>query len=142
MRSGTTTSPLAGARLLEALPRVDIAYSHLGADGLVVDAAVAAGARGIVCAGMGAGFGAPDERRAVVAALDAGVVVCQASRTPFGAVALPARTSLDERLLLGGRLTPQKARLALCVGLAAGLDAAALQELLDTPPLLEGDLGG
>lgn len=141
LRSGTTTSPLAGARLHEGLARVDVAYSFLGADGLTIDAAVAAGARGIVCAGMGAGFGARDERRAVLAALDAGVEVCQASRTPFGAVALPARTSLDERLLLGGRLTPQKARLALSLGLAAGLDRPALQDLLDTPALLDGELG-
>src|SRR5215831_13417798 len=38
------------------LPRVDIAYSYGGADGTVVDALVAAGARGIVSAGLAPGI--------------------------------------------------------------------------------------
>src|SRR5437879_6794536 len=37
---------------LGALPRVEIVYSYAGADGALVDAAVAAGARGIVSAGF------------------------------------------------------------------------------------------
>ena len=40
---------------LDGLPRVDIAYSYAGADGTVVDALVAAGARGIVSAGLAPG---------------------------------------------------------------------------------------
>jgi len=131
--AGTTASPLAGLWLGTELPRVDITYSHLGADGGAITAAVTAGARGVVCAGMGAGFGARGEREAVVAALDEGAVICQATRTPFGSVEEPARTALDPRVLLSRRLTPQKARLAVMVGLAAGRDHAGLQALLDAP---------
>src|SRR6516162_7700835 len=40
---------------LGALPRVDIIYSYAGADGALVNAAVAAGARGIVSAGFAPG---------------------------------------------------------------------------------------
>src|SRR5215471_3757645 len=40
---------------LGVLPRVDIIYSYAGADGALIDAAVAAGARGIVSAGFAPG---------------------------------------------------------------------------------------
>lgn len=139
LRPRTSPSPLAGTSISGELPRVDITYSYLGADGSAICESVRAGARGIVCAGMGAGFGTRGERDAVRGALAAGVVVCQASRTPFGSVSEPSRTALDPAVLLSDRLTPQKARLALVVGVAAGLDSQRLQALLDTPALLDGD---
>src|SRR5258708_29576040 len=40
------------AEALDALPRVDVAYSHAGADGTAIRAFAAAGARGIVSAGF------------------------------------------------------------------------------------------
>jgi L-asparaginase/Glu-tRNA(Gln) amidotransferase subunit D len=43
------------------LPRVDVVVSYIGADGTLIDAAVAAGARGIVSAGTGAGRPTPGE---------------------------------------------------------------------------------
>ncbi|MDF1604511.1 asparaginase domain-containing protein [Nocardioides sp. YIM 152315] len=139
LRARTSRSPVAGATVTGDLPRVDISYSYLGADGTAIEAAVAAGARAVVCAGMGGGFGTASERDAVRRAITAGVVVCQATRTPFGSVNEPSRTTLDPAVLLSDRLTPQKARLALSVGLAVGLDRAGLQALLATPALLEGD---
>ena len=48
---------------LRALPRVDIVVTYQGADGVLVDAAVAAGARGIVSAGTGAGYPTPRRGR-------------------------------------------------------------------------------
>ena len=71
---------------LRALPRVDIVVSYQGADGVLVDAAVAAGARGIVSAGTGAGYPTPGEVEALERAAAAGVVVCQASRVGAGRV--------------------------------------------------------
>src|SRR4029434_3883482 len=41
-------------RAMQSLPRVDIVVSYVGADGKMIEAAAAAGAKGIVSAGTGA----------------------------------------------------------------------------------------
>ncbi|RKN12805.1 asparaginase domain-containing protein [Streptomyces radicis] len=128
LRLPVAPSPVAGVPVPSALPRVEIVTSCLGADGAAIRAAVAAGGRAVVSAGMGAGFTTPGERDALREAACDGVVVCQSRRTPAGRV-LPA----EPWLLVSNRLTPQKARLALAVGLAVGADRAGLQDLLDAP---------
>src|SRR5271170_1490105 len=64
--------PFAGVEPKEPLPRVDIVYSYAGADGALVDAAVATGARGIVSAGFAPGSPTPDQRAAFERATKAG----------------------------------------------------------------------
>ena len=51
-------------RELESLPRVDVVVSYVGADGAMIDAAVKAGAKGIVSGGTGAGRPTPLEDEA------------------------------------------------------------------------------
>jgi L-asparaginase len=86
----------------------------------MVDAAVAAGARGIVSAGTGAGYPAPGEVEALERASEAGVTVVQATRVPNGRV--PAPASLVVRgWVAAGDLPPWKARILLRLALAAGL---------------------
>jgi len=116
---------------LRALPRVDIVVSYQGADGVQVDAAVTAGARGIVSAGTGAGYPTPGEVEALERAAAAGVVVCQASRVGAGRV--PRVPSLVSRgWLAAGDLQPWKARILLRLAIAAGrTDADAIQPLFD-----------
>jgi len=116
---------------LRALPRVDVVVSHQGADGALVDAAVAAGARGIVSAGTGAGYPTPGEVAALERASAAGVIVCQASRVGSGRV--PRVPSLVARgWLAADDLQPWKARILLRLALAAGItDEDALQVLFD-----------
>jgi len=116
---------------LRVLPRVDIVVSHQGADGALVDAAVAAGARGIVSAGTGAGYPTPGEVEALERASAAGIVVCQASRVGSGRV--PMVPSLASRgWLAAGDLQPWKARILVRLALAAGArDADAIQALFD-----------
>jgi len=109
------------------LPRVDIVYSHLGADGVVIDASVAAGAVAIVCAGMGAGYTTATQSHALSKAVSDGVLVCRSRRTPEGRV-----IHADEDMLSSESLTPQKARLVLCFALAEGWSRAKIDELFRT----------
>ena len=116
---------------LAGLPRVDIAYSYAGSDGAVVDALVAAGARGIVSAGLAPGIPTPLERAALERARDGGVAIVQSSRAGSGRVAL--RRYLEEAgMIAADNLNPQKARILLMLGLTRTQDVAGLRRLFDT----------
>jgi len=103
----------------EAWPRVEIVFNHVAADGRLVDAVVAAGARGIVVAATGHGTIARAVEEALARARDAGVEVRRASRCAFGPV-LP-RSDLDHEA--AGELAPAQARVELQLALLAS-DAA------------------
>src|SRR5438067_9247541 len=98
-------TPFAG-RDIAALPRVDIIYSYAGADGDLVRAAVAAGARGLVSAGFAPGSPSPDQREAFIQAAKSGVVVVQCSRAASGRVA--PRRHLRESGLVAGHDFPSQ----------------------------------
>jgi L-asparaginase len=116
---------------LSELPRVDIAYSYAGADGSAVDAFVAAGACGIVSAGLAPGLTTPLERAALERAARTGVIVVQSSRAGGGRVA--PRAYLKSSGMVGAdNLNPQKARILLSLALTRTGDAAAIQQLFDT----------
>jgi L-asparaginase len=100
------------------LPRVDIVTSYAGADGTAIDAFVSAGARGIVCAGLAPGRPASGEMRALRDAVQAGVMVVQATRAPRGVVPVQRFLTVDG-ILVGGDLAPAKLRIALMLALAA-----------------------
>ncbi len=114
-----------------SLPRVDIVLTYQGADGTLVDAAVAAGAHAIVSAGTGAGYPTPGEVEALERAAAAGVVVCQSTRVGGGRV--PPVPALRTRgWLSADDLPPWKARILLRLALAAGEhDRTSLQALLE-----------
>jgi L-asparaginase len=119
--------PFTRSELTDPLPRVDIVYSYAGADGALVDAAVAAGARGLVSAGFAPGSPTPDQRAAFERAAKAGLVVVQCSRAS-GRVA-PRRRLRDTGIVAGEDLSPQKARILLMLALTTITDIAAIQEL-------------
>lgn len=133
---GARNPPLLDPTSRDELPRVDIVYTYAGADGALVDAAVAAGARGIVIASVGRGGLTPGQSEAVDRALEAGVIVAVSSRTQSGRVPVgsPERR-LEEwapgrGLRLGaGDLTPQKARILLMLALARDPDPRAVLEV-------------
>jgi L-asparaginase len=114
----------------DALPRVDVLLSYLGADGALVDAAVAAGARGLVSAGTGAGFPSTAELGALRRAAAGGVVVCQSSRAPEGLVVPSPRLSRDG-FLAARWLTPVKCQIVLALCLADGRSAEQVQDVVD-----------
>jgi L-asparaginase len=118
-----------GVDLVERMPRVDIVAVHAGADGVGTDAFVAAGARGLVTAGFAyTGIGAPEQRDALHRAALAGVAVVHASRGRGGRM---PPSGDDEWALRAHDLPPQKARILLALGLAAGLEHAGLQRAFD-----------
>jgi L-asparaginase len=116
---------------LGALPRVDIVYSYAGADGALVDAAVAVGARGIISAGFAPGSPTPPQRAAFERAAKSGVVVVQCSRAASGRVA-PRRRLRESGIVAGEDLSPQKARILLMLALSTTSDIGAIQSAFQT----------
>ncbi len=118
-------------RDLDALPRVDVSYAYADADGTAVRAFVAAGARGLVSAGLAPGMTPPGEAEALAEAVRAGLVVVQSTRAGSGVV--PPTTRLAELGILGAdNLTPQKARILLALALTRTQDPAAIAEIFTT----------
>jgi L-asparaginase len=119
--------------------RVHLLTAGIGSDGSLLDAAVAAGADGIVVAATGAGNTAPGWLEAAERAMATGVVVALASRCPAGAVstayAFPGggATWVRAGAIRVGTLCAIKARVALALGLGAGLSPPALAALLADP---------
>jgi L-asparaginase len=113
------------------LPRVDIVYSYGGADGVMIDAVVAAGAHGIVCAGLAPGIATPLERAALQRAAARGVAIVQATRAVSGRVA-PRRHLREAGIVAADDLSPQKARILLGLGLIRTHAVAELQRMFHT----------
>jgi L-asparaginase len=108
------------------LPRVDIVLSYAGADTALIDAAVGAGAKGIVSAGFAPGSPSPAQQGALVAAAKAGIVVVQCSRAASGRVA-PRRRLRETGIVAGEDFSPQKARILLMLMLTTTRDIGDIQ---------------
>lgn len=107
------------------LPRVDIVYSYGGADSVIIDAVVAAGARGIVMAGVGRGGLAPGQSEALRRARAKGVVVVISTRTGSGRVPV----TRNDGMVGSGDLNPQKARVLLTLALSRSVDVVETAQL-------------
>jgi L-asparaginase len=116
-----------------ALPRVEIVYAHAGMGREVIDAAVRAGARGLVIAGVGNGNLGARASAAAAAAARAGLAVVRSSRTGGGIVERNVEMD-DDRLgfIAADELNPQKARILLMLGLTRTRDPLLLQEMFYT----------
>lgn len=118
---------------------VDLVTAALETNGRPIDLAVGGGARGIVVAAAGAGNTHPDLLRAAVDAMANGIPVVLVSRTGAGRVGpiygFPGGGLRWARAgaILAGTLTPVQARVALALGLGAGLGRDALAVLLADP---------
>lgn len=113
------------------LPRVDIIYTHVGEDGVFVQAARAAGARGIIYAGSGMGSIHEGAEPALQEAVQQGVVVARCSRTGSGVVAEGIERWQKEGFLYADNLNPQKARLLLQLALLKTHARSAVQEMFN-----------
>jgi L-asparaginase len=116
---------------ITALPRVDIAYSYAGADGIIIDALIATGAAGIVSAGLAPGIPTPLERKALERAAKAGLVIVQSSRAGSGRVAW-RRYLRQTGLVAADNLNAQKARILLMLALTRTAEIAQIQRMFET----------
>jgi len=123
-----TSSSMFRSCLSRPQPRVDIVLSYPGSDGTFIDAAVAAGARGIVAAGFGSGQCTPGENDALVRAEAKGITVVQATRVLGGAVPLAA-VMRRRHFISSVDLQPPKARILLMLALALTDDAREIQQM-------------
>jgi L-asparaginase len=119
-------------RSFQSLPRVDVVLSYVGADGTMIRAAVAAGAKGIVSAATGAGRPTPLEDEAFDKAYaDHGVLMCLCSRVASGRVV--RSPGLARRgFVAADNLQPWKARVLLSLALSKSASADDIQRMFDT----------
>ena len=113
-------------------PRVDIVFAHEGCDGTMVKAAVAAGAKGIVLAGVGDGNATTDMINALAEAAKSGIVVVRSSHVGFGMVRRNVELDDDKLGFVAGMdLNPQKARVLLRVALTQTNDIKQIQKYFE-----------
>jgi L-asparaginase len=100
------------------LPRVDILYAHVDSDAILPQAAVAAGAKGLIYAGVGNGGMSGRMKNALSEIARAGVVVVRSTRVSSGIVT--CNDAFDDSrcgFIVSDTLNPQKARILLSLAL-------------------------
>lgn len=114
---------------LTDLPRVDIVYHYAGNAGTMIDAAVKAGAKGLVHAGTGNGSIGKAEYPAVENALKNGVVVVRSARVGSGIISRNGEADDDKYgFVSSDNLNPQKARILLMLALTKTKDVKKIQD--------------
>jgi L-asparaginase len=115
---------------MDAFPKVDILYAHSGDDGDLAKAAVAAGAKGLVIAGTGAGH-TQNARKVLKELYDTtGVVVVRSSRVGAGRVVRDDNWQ-EPGFVAADNLNPQKARILLQLGLTKTNKPDDVQKMFD-----------
>ena len=115
-----------------SLPRVDILYIYEDMPGDLVDAAVKAGAKGIVAAGVGNGNMPKAVMDALARAAKGGVVVVRASRVPLGFVGRNVEVDDDKlNFVAAEELNPPKARVLLRLALMKTSDPKQIQRMFN-----------
>ena len=117
----------------QILPRVDILYIYEDMPGDLVDAAVKAGAKGIVTAGVGNGNMPKAVMDALSRAVKSGVVVVRASRVPLGYVGRNVEVDDDKlNFVASEELNPPKARVLLRLALMTTSNPKEIQKMFNT----------
>jgi L-asparaginase len=127
----TSGSAFAGI-VPDVLPKVFIVYAHANVGPEFVEAAVAAGAKGIVLAGVGDGNGTDPLIQALAAAARKGIIVVRSSRVGTGTVARNVELDDDKLGFVAAmELNPPKARVLLQQALTKTKDVAQIQKYFD-----------
>jgi L-asparaginase len=127
-----TTDTEFDVRGLRSLPRVDIVLSYANADGVMIEAAAKAGAKGVVSAATGAGRPTPAQDEAFDRAYrEHGMIMCLCSRVGSGRVV--RSPGLKRRgFVAGDNLPAWKARILLSLALSKTANADDIQRMFDT----------
>ena len=112
-----------------SLPYVKIIYGHANDDALFVDAALQAGAKGIVYAGTGNGSIHKNAEEALARASKAGIVVVRSTHAGSGTVIPAEQSYIDAGFLNGDSLNPQKCRILLQLALMKTSDRSQIQKM-------------
>lgn len=137
---GVTIARLRGTRrhveATSAAGRVRLITAHVAMDGSLLEAAVATGADGLVVEATGAGNTTGALLDAAILAMAERIPVVLTTRCPAGAAGTGyafrggGATWVRAGAMLAGTLTGPKARIALALGLGAGLGGDELADLL------------
>lgn len=111
---------------LTELPQVDILYEYQNNGRYLYDAAVAAGAKGIVVAGSGNGSLSSASSEGATDAGKKGVIIARSSRVGGGTVS-GRNADLAKNFVTADSLNPQKARILLMLALTKTNDPSQIQ---------------
>jgi L-asparaginase len=113
-----------------ALPRVDIIMAYENMDGALIDAAVAAGAKGIVIAGVGNGNLTDKAVKTLAKHATSGIVCVRSTRVTTGLVGRNVELDDDKLGFIASmNLNPQKSRVLLRLALLKARTAGDVQRL-------------
>jgi L-asparaginase len=114
------------------LPRVDIIMAYENMDGALIDAAVAAGARGLVIAGVGNGNMTKPALETLARHAKNGIVVVRSSRVATGRVGRNVEVKDDDYGFVASLdLNPPKSRVLLRLALLDTRDPRTIQTYFD-----------
>jgi L-asparaginase len=117
---------------LTSLPRVDIVMAYENMDGALIDCAAAAGAKGIVIAGVGNGNMTEVALNALGAQAKKGIVCVRSSRVATGRVGRNVEVDDDKMGFVASLdLNPQKSRVLLRLALTKTKDPKQIQRYFD-----------
>lgn len=122
-----TSETIFDIRSFDELPPVSIIYTHQGDNRYLYDAAVQAGAKGIIVATAGGNTVSERAKDGMDHAMKKGVIVVRSSRLTSGMV---SRTTMDDRhqFIAAEFLNPQKARILLMLALTKTNNKEEIQQ--------------
>jgi len=118
---------------IQSLPQVDIIYGYANMNDVALNAFIAAGAKGIIHAGVGDGSLAAKVKPSLIAARKKGTLIVRSSRVGNGILARNGEANDDELdFVVSDTLNPQKARILLMLALTKTNNTKEIQRIFYT----------
>jgi L-asparaginase len=115
---------------LTGLPPVEIIYGHVGNRNILAQAAVVAGVKGLVYAGLGNGNMSRIMKDAFTDIQEQGIVVVRSTRVSSGIVTRNGAVNDDlSNFIVSDTLNPQKSSILLALALTKTADPAEIQRM-------------